>query len=79
MNTKTFDVVVDGMPYEIKATPFMFNNQQRFKVSYNNSNEEYIFTRDAEVGQLTAIDNDALDIPDNLEEAIAEKLNSFTF
>ena len=78
MNTKTFDVVVDGVPYEIKATPFTFNNEQRFKVSYNNSNEEYIFTRDAEVGQLTAIDSDALDIPDNLEQAIAEKLDGLT-
>jgi len=78
MNTKTFDVIVDGVPYEIKATPFKFNNEQRFKVSYNNSDEEYIFTRDAEIGQLTAIDSDALDIPDNLEQAIAEKLNAIT-
>ena len=78
MNTKTFDVIVDGVPYEIKATPFKFNNEQRFKVSYNDSDEEYIFTRDAEIGQLTAIDSDALDIPDNLEQAIAEKLNAIT-
>ena len=78
MNTKNFDLIVDGVPYEIKATPFMFNNEQRFKVSYNNSQEEYIFTSDTEVGQLTAIDNGTLDIPDNLEQAIAEKLNGFT-
>jgi len=78
MNTKTFNVIVDGVPYEIKPTPFEFNNEQRFKVSYNNSDEEYIFTRDADIGQLTAIDSDALDIPDNLEQAIAEKLNAIT-
>ena len=76
MDTKTFELVVDGMPYQVKAEPFMFNNELRFKVRYNGS-DEYIFTRDADVGQLTAIDNAAPDIPDNLEEAIAKKLNRF--
>ena len=75
MDTKNFELVLDGVPYQVKAEPFKFNNEVRFKVRYNDS-EEYIFTRDAEVGQLTAIDSDALDIPDNLEEAIAEKLNN---
>ncbi len=75
MDTKNFELVVDGVPYEIKAKPFMFNDELRFSVTYNNS-EEYIFSRDAEAGQLVAIDNASLDIPDNLEEAIAEKLNN---
>jgi hypothetical protein len=75
MDTKNFELVLDGVPYQVKAKPLMFNNKVRFKVRYNDS-EEYIFTRDADVGQLTAIDSNALDIPDNLEEAIAEKLHS---
>lgn len=75
MDTKNFDLVIDGVPYKIKAKPFMFNDQLRFSVICNDS-EEYIFARDENVGQLTAIDSAAVDIPDNLEEAIAEKLNS---
>ena len=77
MDTKNFELVLDGVPYHVKAKPFMFNDELRFAVSYNDS-EEYIFTRDAEAGQLIAIDSDALDIPDNLEEAISEKLNSMS-
>jgi len=77
MDTKNFELIADGVPYEVKAKPFMFNDELRFKVTYNDS-EEYIFTQDAEAGQLMAIDDAAVDIPDNLEEAMAEKLNSIT-
>lgn len=37
MDTKNFELVLDGIPYAIKAKPFMFNNEVRFKVSYNDS------------------------------------------
>jgi hypothetical protein len=74
MDTKNFELVLDGVPYQVKVKPFMFNDELRFAVRYNDS-EEYIFTRDAEAGQLIAIDSDALDIPDNLEEAISGKLS----
>jgi hypothetical protein len=77
METKNFELLLDGVPYEVKAKPFMFNDELRFAVTYNNS-EEYIFTRDAEAGQLMAIDSDAVDIPDNLEQAISERLRSIT-
>ena len=75
MQAQNFELLVDGVPYIIKATPYDFNGDIRFKVSYNGS-EDYIFTRDAEAGQLTAIGTDALDVPDNLEGAISEKLMS---
>jgi hypothetical protein len=75
MQTRNFKLLVDGVPYEVKAVPFTFNNELRFRVSYNGS-EDYIFTRDVNVGQLTAIGDEALDIPDNLEEAISEKLSA---
>jgi len=77
MHAQNFELLVDGVPYLIKATPYDFNGQLRFTVSYNGS-EDYIFTRDAEAGQLTAIGTDVLDIPDNLEQAISEKLSSIT-
>jgi len=77
MDTKKFELVIDGVPYEVKAKPFMFNDELRFSISYNDS-EEYIFARDAEAGELIAIDSNAADIPDNLEEAISEKLSNAT-
>ena len=75
MESQNFELLVDGVPYLIKATPYYFNGDTRYRVSYNGS-EEYIFTRDNNVGQITALGNEALDIPDNLEEAISEKLGS---
>ena len=75
MESQNFELLVDGVPYMVKATPYDFNGDTRYLVSYNGS-EEYIFTRDKDVGQITALGNEALDIPDNLEEAISEKLGS---
>lgn len=74
MQTQNLRLLVDGVPYEVTAVPFTFNDEIRFRVSYNGS-EDYIFARDVSVGQLTAIGVEALDIPDNLEEAISEKLS----
>ena len=74
MNTQNFTLVLDGVPYEVKAIPFQYNNQTRFRVTYNGSGE-YIFARDAEIGHLAAIGAEAVNIPDNLEEAIAQKLS----
>jgi hypothetical protein len=71
--TQTLELLVDGTPYEVKATPFEFNGEPRFKVSYNGS-EEYIFVYDKQLKQLTAIGDDAGSIPANLEEAISGHL-----
>ena len=73
MGTQNFRLVIDGVPYEVKAIPFEYNNQTRFRVTYNGS-DEYIFVRDADIGRLAAIGDEAINIPDNLEEAIAGKL-----
>jgi hypothetical protein len=35
-----------------------------------------VFTWDSSLGQLRAIDDDASTLPDNVEEAISEKLQS---
>lgn len=76
MEAKKLELIVDGMPYEINIRPFTYNDELRFYVSYNNS-QENVFARDASIGRYTAIDSDAADIPDNLEEAIAERLNAY--
>jgi hypothetical protein len=70
MQTQTLELLVDGTPYEVKVTPFEFNGEPRFKVSYNGS-PEYIFVYDTELKQLTAIGDDAGSIPANLEGSIS--------
>lgn len=67
-----FELMIDGVPYAVTAEPFLFNDETRYKVNYNGG--EHIFTWDSELGRLASIDEDAVDIPDNVEEAIAQKL-----
>ena len=74
MAEERFELVLDGVPYSVKATPFDFNTETRYKVSYNGN--EHIFTWDSRLGRLAPIDDDSAVIPDNLEEAIAERLQS---
>jgi hypothetical protein len=73
--SRKFDVLVDKIPYLVTATPFTFNGEIRYKVKFNGS-PEYIFTWDSEMGQLRAIDDDSSTLPENLEMAISEKLQS---
>jgi hypothetical protein len=73
MTIINFELLVDNIPYSVHAEPFIFNNQKRFRVRYNDS-PEFIFAWDETVDQLIAIDEDASQIPDTVESAIAEKL-----
>ena len=75
MTEQSFQLLLNGVPYFVKATPFEYNTETRFKVSYNEG-DEHIFTWDSSLGRLTAIDDDAGDIPDDLESAIAGKLQA---
>jgi hypothetical protein len=72
---RRFNLIVDNVPYVVKATPFLFNGETRYKVSFNESSE-HVFTWDSSLGQLRAIDDDSSTLPVNLEEAISEKLQS---
>ncbi|MET0393332.1 MAG: hypothetical protein ABW019_09335 [Chitinophagaceae bacterium] len=74
-NEKTLNLQVDGVPYLVKASPFAFNGETRYYVSINDG-PDHVFTWDSEVGQLRAIDDDAAELPDTLEEAISRKLQS---
>ena len=75
MKTKTilFELLVDGVPYEVRATPFQFNDDTRFRVSYNGG-PMFIFVWDQQIKQLVAIGDGTAAIPDNLEVAISQKL-----
>jgi len=75
MQSQTFELMVDGIPMMVRATPYEFNTETRFLVSYNGS-DEYVFTWDPSLGRLTAIGDGSEEIPDAIEEAIAEKLQS---
>jgi len=75
MQSQTFELMVDGIPVLVRATPYEFNTETRFLVSYNGS-DEYVFTWDPSLGRLTAIGDGSEEIPDAIEEAIAEKLQS---
>ena len=72
MDEQRFEVRVDGVPYSVRATPFRFNDETRYNVKYNGN--EYIFGWDPSIGRLAPIDADAAEIPDNLEEVIAQRL-----
>ncbi len=73
MQEQSFQILLSGVPYFIKATPFEFNGDKRFRVTYNEG-DEHIFTWDADLGRLSAIDENAIEIPDDLEEAISSHL-----
>jgi len=67
------DLMVDGTPYEVKATPYDFNDETRFRVSFYGS-PIYIFVWDSELKRLTAIGDGSDTIPVSLEEAISGHL-----
>lgn len=77
MQAQTFQLLLNGVPYFVNAEAFSFNAETRFKVSYNNG-DEHIFAWDATLGRLSAIDDDAISIPDELEAAISSKLLNTT-
>ncbi len=73
MQEQKFQLLLNGVPYMVKAKPFEFNTETRFNVSYNGS-EEYVFTYDTTVGQYVSIGEDSETIPADLETAISERL-----
>lgn len=75
MKTKTFlfELLVDGVPYEVRATPFQFNDDIRYRVSYNGG-QIYVFVYDNELKRFAAIGDGTGTIPENLENAISQKL-----
>lgn len=70
-----FELLVDKVPYRVTAEPFSFNAETRFRVTYNGG-EDHIFTYDPSLGRLAPIDDASATMPDSLEVAIAERLQS---
>lgn len=70
---RRFDLLVDSVPYLVKASPFTFNEEIRYYISVNGG-EDHVFTWDPEVSGLRAIDDTAASIPSALEEEISQRL-----
>jgi len=75
MQEHKFEILVDDVPYIVKVTPFDYNTETRFKVSYNGG-PEHIFTWNSDLKRLWAIDDSSSTMPDDLEVAIANKIES---
>ncbi len=73
-NTTNLGFVLDGVPYEVKITPEKFNTDNRYRVVYGDA--EYLFAYDNEIGRYAALDSASTDLPDVLEEAIAERVEN---
>jgi hypothetical protein len=74
-NRKTYDFLIDEIPYSVITEPFTFNGEQRYYVSVNGS-PDHVFTWDSEMGRLSAIDRDASTLSDALEQEISNRLQA---
>jgi len=73
MEERKFDFEIDSIPYEVTIAPYKFNNETRYRVSYNGGNEN-IFVWDPEVRRIRAIDDAASILPDDLGLEISRKI-----
>jgi hypothetical protein len=78
MEQKKFDFTVQGLPYEVEISPFDFNNEKRFHVSYNGGPED-TFVWDSDLKRLRAIDDDSSTLPDGLGLEISQKIIQMGF
>ena len=72
-NERRLEIQVDRIPYIINVTPFIFNNEVRYHVSYNGG-PDILFAWDNTVGHFAAFGDDSATMPDDLELAIASRL-----
>ncbi len=77
MKNLSFNLLVDGVPYMVKAEPFSFNSEQRYNVSFNGS-DTYIFAWDEDTLRYAPIGEVAVDLPMTLEREIASRLYEVT-
>jgi hypothetical protein len=73
MQNQSFQFMLGGTPYEVKAVPFRFNEGTRYTVTINGSGE-YVFAYDSNVGQYVPLDDESAAIPQVVETEIAGRL-----
>ena len=72
-NTKTVDLVVDNIPYQVKITPEKFNDEPRFFIEVNGDGG-HMYAWYADLLRLHALDDEASTLPDGLVEAISNMI-----
>lgn len=77
MQSQSFQLMIDEVPYQINAEPFKIHEGVQYKVSCNQS-ADFTFAWDDNVGQYISIDADNAAIPSNVEKAIAVQLARLT-
>jgi hypothetical protein len=73
MEARRLEINVENTPYILQVTPFSFNEEMRYHVSYNGG-PDILFAWDNTLGHYAAFGDDAATMPDSVELAIAEKL-----
>ena len=70
---KTFELLVDKVPYRVNITPEKFNDDPRFFIEVNgDGGHMYAWYRD--LLKLQALDDEAASLPAGLEEAISDMI-----
>lgn len=74
-NRKSYDLVVDDVPYLVSTEAFTYNGEQRYYVTVNGG-PQHVFTWDTDLKRLTALDTDedSATLPEALEEELSKKL-----
>ena len=72
-NKYSYDLVVDGIPYQVEVVPYLYNDQKRFFITVNGEGE-HVYVWDEEVVQLRAIDDSPSDLPDTFEKELSDRL-----
>ena len=70
---RSFTVNVDGVGYEVTATPFDFNAQVRYNVTVNHE-EPAVFAWDSEMSMFKSLSDDTSTYPDGLMRGINDEL-----
>ena len=75
--TEIFELMVDGTPVEVIATPYFINHnmEKRIRVSFNGS-PVHIFAWDDSANRLQAVNEGTETIPHKIEVAIAQELEN---
>lgn len=74
--TEIFEVMIDGKPLVVRATPYQtLSTETRFRVSINES-PVHIFAWDKDLNRLTAIDSSAAagSMAGKIDEAVGRQL-----
>ncbi|MGN6436552.1 MAG: hypothetical protein ACTHMM_08450 [Agriterribacter sp.] len=71
--SKTLNIEVDNMAYEVKVTSHIVNDGQRFDVQINGG-DQHVYVWDEQIQSLRALDDGASVIPEALEKKISDQL-----